>query len=774
MTTKAPKHIPFPTKDDVLRFIEGSQGEVGRREIARAFNILGPQRADLRRLIKELEDDGSIERSRGRGRRFAPQGSLPEVCVLVVTGQDAEGDLLCRPLDWPEGEEPPRIFLWPAPRRKGRAAGPEIGVGDHVLSRLARRGDDRYDAKPIKRLAQAPLRILGVIAAASDGLRLRPTNKKDRNEYRVDPTAMKDAEVGDLVEAEALPGRRLGLRKARVLRRLGDADGPDAISLVAIHTHGIPVDFPVDAVAQAEAAVAAPLGDRTDLRAIPLVTIDGEDARDFDDAVFAQPDDDPANPGGWQVLVAIADVSWYVRPGDALDQTARERGNSVYFPDRVVPMLPEALSNGWCSLRPDEDRPCMAVWMTFDADGRKLRHRFVRGLMRSAARLTYHQVQAARDGMPAPAVAPLLEPVITPLYGAYRALARARKARGTLELDLPERKVVVGDDGQVLRVEPRARLDSHKLIEEFMIAANVCAAETLEQRQQPCVYRVHDQPSPEKVHALSEFLLTLDIRFSKSAVNRPSQFNGILDRVRGTAEEPMVNEVVLRSQAQAEYTLDNIGHFGLALHRYAHFTSPIRRYSDLLVHRALIRGLGLGDGGLPPDARTPDVLKDLEETCIHITATERRAAQAERDALNRFTTSFLANRVGATFEARINGVTRAGLFVTLLETGADGLVPIGTLPQDYYIHEEGAHCLRGQATGQEFRLGEAVEVMLREVNPVAGSLIFSVLQGGAGGSGRSSGGPARGARGVPSRPGGGGRRVAPRGKPRTRHGQRPG
>ncbi|ABC23998.1 RNAse R [Rhodospirillum rubrum ATCC 11170] len=733
LTPKAPKHVPFPSREQVLEFIRAANGEVDRREIARAFHITGPERADLRTLLKELESEGALQR--GRGRRIAPPGSLPEVAVLIVARADAEGDLFCKPEHWPEDEEPPRILLWPEPHHARRpGVGAEIGVGDRILARLTRIGDARYDARTIRRLAAAPSRLLGVLALARDGLRLRPTNRRDRDEYLVAPEDAGGAEPGELVEAELLPSRRLGLRRAKVIERLGGREGPRSISLVVVHSHDIPVDFPPEALAEAEAAVGVDLRGREDLRAVPLVTIDGEDARDFDDAVFAEPDDDPANPGGWRALVAIADVAHYVRIGAALDKAARERGNSVYFPDRVVPMLPEALSNGWCSLRPNEDRGCLAVWMIFDAEGNKLRHRFLRGLMRSAARLTYTQVQAARDGHADDLTAPLQERVIAPLYGVFQALLGARSRRGTLELDLPERKVVLDDGGEVARIEPRLRFDSHKLIEELMIAANVSAAETLEEKRRPCMYRVHDQPAPDKLVALGEFLESLDIPFHKGSINRSGQFNGVLKAARGTPHEHMVNEVVLRSQAQAEYSPDNIGHFGLALRRYAHFTSPIRRYADLLVHRALIAGLGLGDDGLRPGAE-----EDFVETAAHITATERRAAQAERDAVNRYTVSFLAAKVGATFAGRINGVTRAGLFVTLEDTGADGLIPIGSLPNDYYVHDDAHHCLRGQRDGLEFHLGAPVEVLLREANPVSGGLVFGLLQGGVAGAAKGRG-----------------------------------
>ncbi|MBM3565076.1 MAG: VacB/RNase II family 3'-5' exoribonuclease, partial [Alphaproteobacteria bacterium] len=431
---------------------------------------------------------------------------------------------------------------------------------------------------------------------------------------------------------------------------------------------------------------------------------------------------DPKNPGGWQIMVAIADVAWYVRPGRPLDTAAYERGNSVYFPDRVVPMLPEELSNGWCSLKPGEDRPCLAVRIWIDAGGSFLRHRFTRGLMRSAARLTYEQVQRAHDGQTDDASGPILESVIRPLYGAYRALAQAREVRGVLELDVPERRVIVDENGQIARVEIRARHDSHRLIEDFMIAANVAAAETLERLRQPSMYRVHDEPTWEKLETLRDFLDTIGLKLVRGQVMRPEHFNIILEKARQTPHVHIVNEVVLRSQAQAEYAPENIGHFGLALVRYCHFTSPIRRYSDLLVHRALIRGMKLGEGALE------DAHRDFKQMGQHLSLTERRAAEAERDAVDRLTAAYLAERIGRTFTGKVRGVTRAGLFIALDETGADGLLPMSMLGGDRFVHDERRHRLKGTRTGREFRLGERLRVVLVEADPVTGGTIFALAE----------------------------------------------
>jgi ribonuclease R len=356
--------------------------------------------------------------------------------------------------------------------------------------------------------------------------------------------------------------------------------------------------------------------------------------------------------------------------------------------------------------------------MRIDRTGRKLSHRFGRGLMRSAARLTYEQVQAARDsnadlGLPLPH-----------LYAAFQALLAARLARGTLDLDLPERKVSLDGQGHVISVAPRPRLDSHRLIEEFMVLANVAAAEELERLHQPCMYRIHAPPSEEKVEALRSFLSTLGVSLPAGNQLHPRDLDRVLRQVAGSAEAPMVNEVMLRSQSQAAYSPDNIGHFGLALPHYAHFTSPIRRYADLLVHRALVKGLRLGTDGL-----TDEQAAAFQATADHITETERRAQLAERDAIDRYLAAFMADRVGSRFPARISGVTRFGLFVSVAESGASGIVPMATLPDDYWHYDEREQTLTGRRTRVVFRLAQDVEVLLREANPVTGGMVFHVLQG---------------------------------------------
>ncbi len=711
---------PFPTREQILAFIRESTAPVGKREIARAFHIVGDRRTELKKILLELSQTGAIDR--GRGKRVAPPKALNEVTVLEITAIDDDGDLLCRPSEWQDDAPPPRIVI-----RAGKRGVGDLAVGSRALAQLKRLSPESYEARVIRKLEVGPVRALGIFERIPGGARLRSVDKRNRADLTILPANEGGATPGELVIAEVLPSTRLGLRQARIVTRLGDGSSAGAISLIAIHSRDIPTEFSSSALAEAEAASVPTLAGREDLRDIPLVTIDGADARDFDDAVWAEPDPAPENADGWHLIVAIADVAHYVPPDSALDRDAYARGNSIYFPDRVVPMLPENLSNGLCSLKPNEPRACLAFHLWIDAKGNLLRHRLARGLMRSAARLTYEQVQDAADGAPDDTAGPLLEPVIRPLYRAYEALMKARTDRGTLELDLPERKVVLDEAGHVAAITARARLDSHRLIEEFMIAANVAAAETLEERGQPALYRVHDRPDPTKLDAVRVFIQGLGHTLSlpKGQVITPSQLTRLLFQAKDLPESQLISDIVLRAQAQAIYSPQNIGHFGLALRRYAHFTSPIRRYADLVVHRALIRTLKLGSDGLDDGATAR-----LTETGLHISMTERRASEAERESVDRFTASFLSERIGASFSGRISGVARFGLFIRLDETGADGIVPISTLPDDYYIHEEAHHRLVGSRHGRVYRLADRVTVKLMEADGMTGSTVFRLIEDG--------------------------------------------
>lgn len=724
--TAAPAATPngggLPSKEALLDYIRAQGGKVGKRDIARAFNLKGADRVELKRRLQELRDDGEIESGRRRFATPRAKGEPPPVMLLDVGEVDPDGELTARPVEWRSSAPVPRIVVAP-PRRRD----PALAPGDRFLGRLSKLDGGEYDfaASIIKKLRRGGRRLLGLFRAGASGGRIVPVGKGDGEELMVEAGDAADARDGDLVEVEALGGGRFGLKRARVIARLGDPSAPRSLSLIAMHEHGVPVGFPDEAIQEADKAdVLADFSDREDLRDLPFVTIDPPDARDHDDAVFAAADDDPANPGGWIVWVAIADVAYYVRPGSALDQAARERGNSTYFPDRVAPMLPERLSGELCSLHEDVDRPCLAVRMQLDADGAKLGHRFCRSVIRSRASLTYETAQRIWEADAEAAQA--LEPVVAPLFGAYHALRQAREKRCPLDLDLPERQVILDDAGEVQAIRFRDRFDAHRLIEEFMIQANVCAAETLEARRAPQLYRVHEPPDPKKLEALREVLASVELPLAKGQTVTPRLLNRVLEQVAGGDNAELVNMAVLRSQMQAYYSPENFGHYGLSLRRYAHFTSPIRRYADLIVHRSLVSALDLGESAAR-DGLGAVEHEALAAVAQHISMTERRSMSAERDTVDRYLAAYLAERRGAQFEGRIAGVQRFGLFVRLDETGADGLVPIGTIGQDYFRFDEAGARLIGERSGVELRLGQPVAVRLVEATPISGGLIFELL-----------------------------------------------
>jgi ribonuclease R len=706
----------IPTKQEVLDWISANPTLTSKRDIAKAFGIKGAARIDLKRILRELEAEGHLEK---RKRSYGDPDRLPPVSVLQVKAPNDDGDLFARPLEWHgEGVEPIVLLIT-------RASDPALGEGDRILARLTvvHEEDHNYEARLIRRIGTNPRKIVGIFRKGAEGGRIVPIDKTGQTEWLVPEGALLGARDGELVEAEqAGPKNRMGLPRARIVERLGDPTAPKAVSLIAIHQHGIPDDFPDKVIAEADKAKPVGLKGREDLRDMPLLTIDPSDARDHDDACYAHADDDPKNPGGHVIWVAIADVAAYVQPGTALDREARKRGNSSYFPDRVVPMLPDRLSGDLCSLHEGVPRACIAVRMQIDAEGNKIGHRFVRGLMRSAASLHYAEVQEAIDGNPNDRTGPLLETVLKPLYAAYAALKTARGVRQPLELDLPERKIILSDAGEVTSVAFRDRLDAHKLIEEFMILANVAAAETLIAKRRPLLFRVHEEPAPEKLESLRETAQAAGLNLAKGQVLQTRHLNALLNAAAGTEDAELINLTTLRSMAQAYYNPENFGHFGLALRNYAHFTSPIRRYADLIVHRSLILAHGWGKDGL-----TEDEIARLDETATHISDTERRSMMAERDTTDRYLAAYLSERVGNEFTGRISGIARFGAFVKMDETGADGLVPVRSLGREFFHFDREAGTLMGSDTGLIIAIGQRVTVRLTAATPVTGGLELELL-----------------------------------------------
>ncbi len=710
------KPVPgLPTRQQIIDFITTSEQAAGKREIARAFGLSAQEKIALKALLKDMSDEGLIDVAPGRA--FHKMGGVPKVTVLRIV--EADGDTVWAvPERWEaEGIPVPRLRV-----REKRRPGGALGVGDRILARTEEAGKGLI-AHPMKKLAKGDAAVLGVVHEEGGRLYLQGLDKKERTSPVI--SDRNGAEPGDLVMAEVTgKGPRLF---AKVSEILGDPFAPRSFSLIAIHKHEIPHIFSEELLAEAERVAKQPLGEgREDLRDLPIVAIDPADARDHDDAVWATPDDDPANEGGWKAIVAIADVSFYVRPGSLLDREARKRGNSVYFPDRVVPMLPEVLSADVCSLKESVERAALACHMRIGADGEIRDWRFTRAVVKLAANITYEDAQAAIDGE---AEHPLTESALRPLWDCWAALNKARAKREPLDLDLPERRIVLDEKGRILSVAPRERLDAHKLIEDYMIAANVAAAKALEKKKAPVMYRIHEPPSREKLVALKEYLKTLDVEFALGQVIRPKTFNHVIARTKEADYHAEVMTQVLRTQTQAYYGPQNAGHFGLALGSYAHFTSPIRRYADLVVHRALTEAFKLGPGGeLPAD-------KDMEKTGELISKLERRAMEAERDTIDRYVAAYLAAHVGEVLDARITGVQSFGFFATVDGIGGDGLVPARDLGREYFRYDEAGQRLVGEETGAEFALGQRLQLKLVEANPVSGALRFELPDGKGSGSG---------------------------------------
>ena len=718
-----PKRSPgLPTREAILDFITTSDAAAGKREIAKAFGLHGAHKIALKSLLKDMADEGLIDSAPGRA--FHKMGGVPKVTVLRVTDIGDDG-IIAVPERWQaEGVPPPRLRVIEGAKRSA------MGIGDRFLARTEERGQGHV-AHPMKKLARGEELLLGVVRKepGSERYFLKPVDKRERRDTPIQ-------ELGDAVDGDLVLAEKTG-RPPRIVARiqtiLGDPFAPKAFSLIAIHKHGIPDVFKDETVSEALKVARQPLGDgREDLRHLPIVAIDPADARDHDDAVWAAPNED----GGYDAIVAIADVSFYVRPGSSLDKEAKRRGNSVYFPDRVVPMLPEELSADICSLKEGQDRAAIACLLKIDSNGRVADWHFTRAVIRVAANIPYEDAQAQIDDGSAPKH-------LKQLWSAWTLLAKARNSREPLALDLPERRVVLDDRGRIASVAVRERLDAHRLIEDFMIAANVAAAKALEAKKSPVMYRVHEVPGREKLVALKDYLATFDVAFALGQVVTPATFNRLLALVGDAEHRTQVMEQVLRTQTQAYYAPQNAGHFGLALGSYAHFTSPIRRYADLLVHRALVRSFGLGEGGLSDDeASRMSVIGEA------ISQAERRAMEAERETTDRYVAAYLASHVGEILDARITGVANFGFFATVEGIGGDGLVPVSTLGDDYYRYDDKARTLEGDVSGIRYAAGQRIKLRLAEASPISGSLRFELPEGGS--TGRPLQRPMMGRRGRPA------------------------
>ena len=705
----------LPTKKQIQDWIKDNPKKSSKREIAKAFGIKGSMRVELKKVLKELTLSGEIDKNK---KSFKNPNQLPSVCILQMMASTSDGDLFARPVDW-KGDEPEPIVLMVF-----RASDPALAYGDRVLAKVSIVQDEQYqyEGRIIRVLKKTPKNTLGIFKETSEGGRILPIEKSGR-EWSVKLSDALDAKDGELVEAEQIKGKRAsGLYAARVINIVGDPSGPKAVSLIAIHQHGIPHQFPEDVLNESENSNFSVDAKREDLTKIPFVTIDPSDARDHDDAVYSHPDKDPSNIGGHVLWVAIADVAHFVKPGSALDKEARKRGNSTYFADRVVPMLPDRLSGDLCSIHEGIERPCLAVCITIDKSGKKLKQTFHRANIKSVASLNYEEVQKSVEGTVNEKVKPHFENVIKPLYECYFCLKKSKDCRQPLDLDLPERKVELFKNGRVKAVVLKERFDSHRLIEEFMILANVAAAEELSKARSEFLYRVHEEPTPEKLNALREVAQSAGFNLAKGQVLQTSHLNDLLTKSKQSDLSELISMTTLRSMSQAYYSRENFGHFGLALKKYAHFTSPIRRYSDLITHRALISSLGLGCDGL----KEMDSEK-LEGTAKHISDTERRSMVAERDTTDRYLASYLSEKVGNEFEGKISGVAKFGFFVRLNESGAEGIVPVRTLGTDFYYYDDRTNTLRGSETGLIIGLGQRATVRLKEVDPIAGGIAFDAL-----------------------------------------------
>jgi len=710
---------PIPSREFVLDYLHESVGPLTHGEICAALKLVDDEQVEaMRRRLRAMERDGQIASNRTGG-----YGTLDKLNLVKgrVIGHP-EGYGFVTPIQGGDQD----IYLSSRQMRR-------VFDGDIVLLRIAgwdRRG--RPEGKLVDVVERKTQQLVGRYFCESGIHFVRPDNPRISQDILIPADQLSGAEAGQIVLVDITEGpSRNSPPTGRISEVLGDHLDPGLEIEVSIRNYGIPHQWDNDVVAETD-AIPDQVTDkdfRVDLRSLPLVTIDGEDARDFDDAVYCQ----PKPRGGWKLIVAIADVSHYVKPGSALDKQAFERGNSVYFPNHVVPMLPEKLSNGLCSLNPKEDRLCMVCEMQINAEGDVTKYQFYEALMYSHARLTYTQVAQiieernsgdssnARDQFSA------ILPHIDALYDLYSRLNKRRNERGAIDFDTQETRILFDGQRKISQIIPVKRTEAHRLIEECMLAANVCTAQFLEKAKLPALYRVHEGPSEERLSSLRDFLGELGIGLGGGDDPQPEDYQRVLRSVGQRDDASVIQSVMLRSMSQAVYQSENLGHFGLAFDAYTHFTSPIRRYSDLLVHRAiryLIRSnkkvSGVvrvkGAAELAKDNIYPYELPRLDETGSHLSVTERRADEATRDVVNWLKCEYLMDHVGEEYSGVVSAVTGFGLFVMLDDLYVEGLIHVTGLPKDYYYHEASQHRMVGERTGRVFRLGDKVKVRVVRVN----------------------------------------------------------
>lgn len=710
------KHRKNKTSRDFPGKKQAAGPKLTYKQVAQAVSDLGylPKKRELALLLnvkgveprKQLKEILSTLKAEGRFAQAAP-AKKESKAVFGLMRFDDDGRPLFRLLksaSFNQGVDKDRLYIASDDRLHALE---KAEIGDQFFGQLLKDGT----LKLIRKVETAPGDLVyGFVSRFRGAIVFDSSDRQDRGVYAILPGKFKpDTLLNHFVKARFAPG------KVPSVLILEDIGGFDQLFNFVIERHGLPHVFSEQSLAPLTHMTVPALGEREDLRALPFVTIDGEDSKDFDDAVFSEPHPE----GGWRLMVAIADVGHYVPEGSALDQEALDRGNSVYFPGHVIPMLPEKLSNDLCSLRPKEDRAVLAVEIHITETGEKVSHRFMRGLIHSYARLTYTQVEEAIQGNH-PFTDKKLSAAVGHLIETYRSLQKKRAQRSPLEINSPELYFHFDEEGQITGIKNRDALASHQLIEEMMVLANQCAAETLSHAGIPVPYRTHEMPSQEKVNELRLFLKGLGIKPS-AQYTEPSDFNRLMRSLKDNPLSGVVMEMVLRSQSKAIYGPQNIGHFGLNLENYCHFTSPIRRYADLLVHRALSAVSEKKTTSLKTAYTT-----HMAHWCEQISDRERRAVYAEREVYDRLASFYFSDKVGEDYKAYISGITRSGLFVTLLDLNLGGLVPMGALADDFYMLRQNPNQLKGQRHGRTYSLGDFLTVTLQEVDLAKGRLNFSL------------------------------------------------